>query len=200
LLTTGCGGGERLRCRPRRLRLLWGLPPDQEVASALDTDSKTTRVIFTDHIHHNMLTYVYSTDNTRRVSGVVHDLPCYKPVLRHRANARWHHSPLSTLDTSWLSSTVSSSSVVRRLSSLLLSRRPPLPRGPPKCRGGRSLTRSSTVSGVWWRDPANGQVEQMKNDVATKPLSTPTTPNTKKSTKKKQTTIASRCQKILDKK
>jgi hypothetical protein len=56
------------------------------------------------------------------------------------------------------------------------------------------------VSGVWWRDPANGQVEQMKNDVATKPLSTPTTPNTKKSTKKKQTTIASRCQKILDKK
>lgn len=66
-------------------------------------------------------------------------------------------SPLSTLDTSWLSRTVSSSSVVRRLSSRRTSRRAPRPpRGPPKWRGGRSLTRSSEVSGVWWREPERG--------------------------------------------
>lgn len=58
--------------------------------------------------------------------------------------------PRSTLETSWLSSTVSSSSLVLRLSSL----RPSLsgarlgPRGPPNCLGGKSVTRSSAVSGV----------------------------------------------------
>lgn len=58
--------------------------------------------------------------------------------------------PRSTLDTSWLSSTVSSSSLVLRLSSLRLSRLgPPLgPRGHPNCLGGKSVTRSSVVSGV----------------------------------------------------